>query len=405
MSSGFLIGVVMAFGIGIGAFAFFYFKEQKKALGDKKKKKSYLTPGKFFGVLAISVIIGSFALSKWIEIDKTQKVREKVEVKKQDVEKKGFEVEKIPLIQAKSNHETVLEKEGPASVNFDNDDFPPGVKNYRFESDGRKLRAWVMRPKGKGKHPAVIYAHDGNALTRDDIDIVKPFAEAGFIVFLPTWRGENGNSGNYEMCYGEVDDAVNAVEYLAKRKPVDGNNIFAIGQGYGATIVMLLAESTFKVKKAAACGGYPDMVKTGAYDEAPFKSSKTELYLRSPARYLKELNCPLKLYYGEDGKNAERFIEQAKQMAKDAEKENKKITVKTYESLNNLDAMKRAVPEIVEYFSEDLDLNSENTASNANDDDDESEETAETETESNSESDSNTESVEKSDTENESEDQ
>ena len=72
-------------------------------------------------------------------------------------------------------------------------------------------------PKDGKKHPALVYAHGGfggiNGLQFGK-EQFAPFREEGYIIFCPSWRGENENAGKYEMFYGEVDDALAGIDFV-----------------------------------------------------------------------------------------------------------------------------------------------------------------------------------------------
>src|SRR5262249_44512173 len=104
-----------------------------------------------------------------------------------------------------------------------------GITRTEYESAGRKLKAWVHSPKGSGPRPALVYLHGGFAFGNDDMEECQPFVAAGFVVMCPSFRGENGNAGNFEMMFGEVDDAAAAVRWLAAQKTVDPKRIYVFG--------------------------------------------------------------------------------------------------------------------------------------------------------------------------------
>lgn len=349
---GWWIGV--ALGLGTGILGFLVYKLRQSSKGKEKKQKKYINPIKAAIALIVAVMLGCIAMTQLTHMSKVKKIEEKKPVKK-TVTEKGFKLDKLPFIQAKTNHETALVRKDASPDEYDND-APENVKVVHFTSEGRQLLAWVLRPKSKGKHPAVLYCHDGGALKKSDVKNAMPFLEAGFIVMLPAWRGENGNSGYQELCYGEVEDAANAVDYLSQRKAVDSSNIFVFGHGVGATIAMLLAQTSFKVKKVAACSGYPNMFKTGSYANAPFKKSKTELRLRSPAMYVRDINCPILLMYGDQGKAETLYYKQAKEMDKEGSKHDKKIRVKLFTYSDHEDVLEEAIPMSIRLFSKGLEL-------------------------------------------------
>ncbi len=259
------------------------------------------------------------------------------------------ELHALPLAQTRAKYETRLKKPGPNPAKFD-DVPPPGAEVVRFDSKGMSLMAWIVKPALKGKRPAILYAHGGDALGKGDLDDIQPFVGSGFVVMLPAWRGENGNPGNYEMCYGEVDDAIAALDYLSKLKEVDNEMMFAAGHSIGATTVMLLAESTSKLKKVAGCGGYPDMRQGGPYPQEPFKSDLKELDVRSPAQFVKDLSCPMLLLYGTKDSSDSTFIRQAEKMAKTAARLGKSIEVKELADENHFTALAKAIPQMVNFF-------------------------------------------------------
>ena len=85
--------------------------------------------------------------------------------------------------------------------------------------------------------------------------IWRPFREAEFVVMWPTWRGEPGNPGRREMFYGEAEDAVAAVKYVASLDSVDSSRVYLVGLNEGATIAMLAGEMTDQVRATIAFGG------------------------------------------------------------------------------------------------------------------------------------------------------
>lgn len=58
---------------------------------------------------------------------------------------------------------------------------------------------------------------------------------------MPTFRGENGNPGDFELCYGEVDDARAAVRWLASQKGIDTQRIYVLGDDNGGVIASLMS--------------------------------------------------------------------------------------------------------------------------------------------------------------------
>jgi dipeptidyl aminopeptidase/acylaminoacyl peptidase len=74
----------------------------------------------------------------------------------------------------------------------------------------------------------------------------------------PTLRGENGNPGNFEYFYGEVNDLVAAADYLANVSYVDKDRIFLCGHSIGGTLSMLTSMMPSKYRAISSFSGSPD---------------------------------------------------------------------------------------------------------------------------------------------------
>ena len=125
-------------------------------------------------------------------------------------------------------------------------DAPPGATRVSYASQGRTLGGWAnipapSRSPHSGPAPGVLYLHHAFSLTPEAWQNAKPFLDAGCAVFLPALRGENGNPGERELLFGEVDDARAAVAWLAAQPGVDARRIFVIGHSIGGAIASLLA--------------------------------------------------------------------------------------------------------------------------------------------------------------------
>jgi len=266
----------------------------------------------------------------------------------------GTSLSSLPLAQARAQHTTKLLVHSPSPQTYD-DRMPSDVRRVTFMSHGRTLFGWLAGPPTPGPHPGLLYAHGGFALGKEDFDDVRPFVQAGYIVFAPAWRGEDGNPGDFQMLYGEVNDAAAALDYLAHTPGVNTHRLFAAGHSIGGTTVMLLAESTTKLRGAAACGGFPDMRgaidETGkpAFEGTPFDwHDPLESDLRSPARHLSDLHCPLDLFYGEQ---EDFYIAQAKAMQTDAQAKRKPVSVTVIPGADHYAALGPAVQQMIVRFN------------------------------------------------------
>ncbi len=176
----------------------------------------------------------------------------------------------------------------------------------KYESDAGELVSLITPDPGdESRHPAVLWAHGGfggldpsywaeQPATNDQTP--QAFVDAGFVVMLPAWRGENDNPGRFEMFLGEVDDAVAAIDHLRSLRYVDPDRIYMVGHSSGGTLTLLTAMSTDKLRAAFSFGATWDMSElSGSPWEAifPFEPSNEQaLRVRSPFHFLPQLKTP-----------------------------------------------------------------------------------------------------------------
>jgi hypothetical protein len=148
-----------------------------------------------------------------------------------------------PFLARRSAHETVLIEHGPSPGKYVEYTPPPGVVRTIYMSGELSLAAWYAVPLGAGARtvPALVYFHGDFAFGPDDFEVVRPFIDAGYLVMTPMLRGENGNPGDFELLWGEVDDARAAVEHVAALSSVDRSRIYAFGHSIGGGIVAMLS--------------------------------------------------------------------------------------------------------------------------------------------------------------------
>ena len=241
----------------------------------------------------------------------------------------------LNLTQARENVSTNLTRKIAAPQSGDTSlAAPQGAKLVNYASGDLQLKAWVSEdPNDQQKHPAVVFLHGGFALGEQDWQVLQPFRDAGFVVMTPSLRGENGNPGNFEFFYGEVDDAIAAGNYLAQLPYVDSDKIFVTGHSIGGRIVAMVGVSESVYRAAVAYS--PSELNTAKWVEEIMRTEQSdsvqetlldqdlivfnpksppEVGLRDPAKFASHLQIPLVVYYesrrrfsgGEFAWNAER---------------------------------------------------------------------------------------------------
>jgi|GEM_PF-2191082 len=200
---------------------------------------------------------------------------------------------------------TKLLDPGPSPQPFDTRPNPDGLETVHYVSEGRNLKAWLHR--GKPGAPVFVYLHGGFAGDPEEAYTCPQFAEAGYTVLAPTYRGENGNPGSFELMFGEVRDAAAAVRYAHSLEGVDADRIVVFGHSIGAGTAALLA--TMDDVPAAMTGGaggmYDPMAIEGFISQfGVVDPIGAEVTLRTPTTMLESMRIRHHAFTGEDDTGA-----------------------------------------------------------------------------------------------------
>ena len=201
----------------------------------------------------------------------------------------GFSCERRSFLDQRAANPTVLTVHGPAPQRFENEAPPSGVQETHYLSGTLSLRAWYAVPANASaakKVPALVYFHGGYAFGGDDFEAGRAFLEAGFAVLMPTLRGENGNPGEHELFWGELDDARAAISWLQAQPEIDGELVFVFGHSAGGVISGLVSLcETPRVRLSGSAGGTYDERLFTAMEAVPFDvrvKKECELRLFAP---------------------------------------------------------------------------------------------------------------------------
>ena len=202
---------------------------------------------------------------------------------------------------------TDLLNKGPAPDKFEPLVAPPGAEQifYRSGYGGElELVAWVNTYERTRKpRPAVLFLHGGNAIGQGHWMLMKPYIDAGYVVMIPSMRGENGQKGNFSGFYDEVDDVLAASDRLRHLPGVDEHRMFLAGHSIGGTLAMLTAMSTRRFRAAAPISGNPDAFAFfNRYPQDIRFNDKNprEFQMRSPVCYAHSFKCPLAVMHGSE---------------------------------------------------------------------------------------------------------
>jgi dipeptidyl aminopeptidase/acylaminoacyl peptidase len=205
---------------------------------------------------------------------------------------------------ARARFQTRLVREGPASPVGQLPPTPEGAVAVTYRSGSLTLRAFASPETTDGnRRPAVLFMHGGFEFGEGHWLMTRPFRDAGYVVMVPTLRGENGQPGSFSFFFDEVDDVLAAADRLAGRPDVDPDRLFVAGHSVGGTMAMLAALASPRFRAAASFSGSPDQVEftRGRTGRIPFDlANRDEFRLRSPVVFAQHFQCPVRLYHGED---------------------------------------------------------------------------------------------------------
>ena len=136
-------------------------------------------------------------------------------------------------------------------------------------SDATMISAYLVRPAGAAKSPAVILVHDDLGANNTFQDLARQCVQAGFVTLVPNLPSRSGKPAleptdgvqprvtpvtglNVEKTVEDVEAAFN---YLQKDPGVDAGKISAIGVGWGAYRVWRLAENSPTLHRAVVFYG------------------------------------------------------------------------------------------------------------------------------------------------------
>jgi carboxymethylenebutenolidase len=133
-----------------------------------------------------------------------------------------------------------------------------------YDSGGFNIDAYLAKPSGSGKHPAVIVIHDNSGLNDSIRDISNQFADAGFIALAPDLTSRlGGTRGPEQMAQAvgqlspnmTVQDLRSAFAYLQKDSEVDAAKISVVGFGWGGWRSFMLAVTVPDLYRAVVYSG------------------------------------------------------------------------------------------------------------------------------------------------------
>lgn len=238
-----------------------------------------------------------------------------------------------------------------------------------YLSDGLKVKGIIAQPKIiTSNHPVIIYNRGGFNIP-NTVKTLKEnlyfWAQHGFIVFAPQYRGTDEAEGIDEIGGNDVNDVTTIIKIAHDQSYVDKNNIFIISPSRGAIMSFIaLRNSNIPIKAIAIIGGVtdlfaleqsrPELVKPLLNVLGPItaEEKQKQFIRRSAIRWANEINIPVLLLHG----SADTVVDkqQSINLAKELEKDKKICKLTIYDngdhSLTN--QRDQANQEILQWFNQ-----------------------------------------------------
>ena len=116
---------------------------------------------------------------------------------------------------------------------------------FEIDSQGCKLRGFILRPEKTGRLPAVIVSHGFGSCTRDTKKYARVFVDEGYTAicfdFCMSGSGKSSGSSLGMSVLTEKTDLLNVLDYARTLDFVDTNHITLVGCSQGGFVSALAA--------------------------------------------------------------------------------------------------------------------------------------------------------------------
>lgn len=209
------------------------------------------------------------------------------------------------------------------------------VKYVSYKArDGRKIRAYITKPKGKGPFPAIVLPH-GGPWVRDTIvfdDWSQLLASHGYIVIQPNYRGSTGYglehwiAGDRNWGLKMQDDLDDAALYLVNKGLATKDKLAMFGWSYGGYAAFAASMRDNNIYQCTVAGaGVSDLSRINAkLNDSPFLSrlQRPTITGVSPVKQVEKVNVPILVIHGDMDQrvpivHSEAFVSELKKHEKD----------------------------------------------------------------------------------------
>jgi len=192
------------------------------------------------------------------------------------------------------------------------------MRQFTYPSDGLTVGAYLYDaavPAAHRKLPVIVYNRGSyvrpSGFAGEMLVMAHRYAEAGFIVVAPQYRGSNGWAGKDELGGAEVHDVLNVVPALARIPGADTSRIFLAGESRGGAEVYMALREGFPARAAAVWGAFTDLAplvnpggpqaQAANYVWPDFVERRDEIILsRSIIYWAHRIHTPVLIMHGGD---------------------------------------------------------------------------------------------------------
>lgn len=212
-----------------------------------------------------------------------------------------------------------------------------------YWSEGVRVKGLLAKPVKNGTYEGLLYLRGG----LQHVGMVRPariaqFAQKGFIVFAPYYRGNRGGEGRDEMAGLDRYDAVHGVTVL--KQFVGACKVHVYGFSRGGIMALWTAILRDDIRSVVCWAGVSDM--KALYNEridmrrtlkriiggSPNKVP-TQYEERTPLNKIDAIDCPVLIIHGLQDENVN--IAQSYSLENALKKEKKQVETWYYENLNH----------------------------------------------------------------------
>ncbi len=107
-----------------------------------------------------------------------------------------------------------------------------------YNSDGRNIKGYIVKPKAKGIYPCIIYNRGGSKefgeiTGKKLIGVIRTIASWGYVVIASQYSGNGGSEGKDELSGMDLDDIVNLKPVIDSLDYIDSTRIGMTGASRG----------------------------------------------------------------------------------------------------------------------------------------------------------------------------